>query len=164
MMLKFDVDRLTKLFLKIYKYLSNELNQYGEVIRRHPKNFDKLFEKLIATKNMTKAAPLIERYETARDEYLKAEKNSLGQNRVFTGNSASLFIVHGNIRSERTVEVSIYGNKREYVTVEKTIKTGITFGSCLAMVIPYSNWHSILWTIIHGLLGWIYVIYFIIFH
>jgi len=54
--------------------------------------------------------------------------------------------------------------KREYVTVEKTVKTGITFGSCLAMVISYSSWHSILWAIIHGLLGWIYVIYFIIFH
>lgn len=54
--------------------------------------------------------------------------------------------------------------KREYVTVEKTVKTGITFGSCLAMVISYSNWNSILWAIIHGLLGWIYVIYFIIFH
>lgn len=54
--------------------------------------------------------------------------------------------------------------KREYVSVEKTVKTGITFGSCLAMVISYTNWHSILWAIIHGLLGWIYVIYFVIIH
>ncbi len=52
--------------------------------------------------------------------------------------------------------------KREYVTVEKTVKTGITFGSCLAMVISYSNWHSIVWAIVHGLLGWIYVIYYVI--
>lgn len=58
----------------MYKYLSNELNQYREVIRRYPKNFDKLFEKLMATKNMAKAAPLIERYEIARDEYLKSAK------------------------------------------------------------------------------------------
>ncbi|MFV0466349.1 MAG: hypothetical protein ACK5ML_09765 [Lachnospiraceae bacterium] len=52
----------------------------------------------------------------------------------------------------------------EKYIVTNTVKTGITFGSCLAMVISYSNWHSILWAIFHGLLGWIYVVYFVIFH
>lgn len=47
-------------------------------------------------------------------------------------------------------------------TVSKTVKSGITFGSALAMVISYSNWHSIGWAIIHGLMSWIYVIYYII--
>jgi hypothetical protein len=54
------------------------------------------------------------------------------------------------------------GMKREYITIEKTVRSGITFGSCLAMVISYTNWHSIFWAIIHGLLSWIYVIYYII--
>lgn len=48
--------------------------------------------------------------------------------------------------------------------IKKTVKSGISFGSALAMVISYTTWHSIFWAIIHGLLGWIYVIYFIIFH
>ena len=43
-------------------------------------------------------------------------------------------------------------------------KSGITFGTCLAMVISYTNWHSIFWAIIHGLMSWVYVIYFVIFH
>lgn len=47
-------------------------------------------------------------------------------------------------------------------TVSKTVKSGITFGSALAMVISYSNWHSIGWAIIHGLMSWLYVIYYII--
>ena len=51
-------------------------------------------------------------------------------------------------------------NKNEIVT--KTVKTGISFGSALAMVISYVNWHSIGWAIIHGLLSWFYVIYYII--
>lgn len=46
--------------------------------------------------------------------------------------------------------------------IEKTVKTGITFGSALAMVISYVNWHSVFWAIIHGLLSWVYVIYYII--
>ena len=36
---------------------------------------------------------------------------------------------------------------------------GITFGSCLAIVISYTHWNSVLWAIIHGLLSWVYVIY-----
>ena len=46
--------------------------------------------------------------------------------------------------------------------VHKTVKSGITFGSALAMVISYTTWHSVGWAIIHGLLGWLYVLYFVI--
>lgn len=48
--------------------------------------------------------------------------------------------------------------------ISRTVKTGISFGSCLAMVISYTNWHSIGWAIFHGLLGWVYVLYFMIVH
>lgn len=47
-------------------------------------------------------------------------------------------------------------------TVTKTVETGISFGSALAMVISYANWHSIGWAILHGVLGWVYVIYYAI--
>jgi len=43
----------------------------------------------------------------------------------------------------------------------KTVKTGISFGSVLAIVISYSQWHSIGWAIIHGLMSWVYVIYYL---
>jgi len=52
-------------------------------------------------------------------------------------------------------------NKRTTV-INKTIKSGITFGSALAMVISYTTWRSIGWAIFHGLLSWLYVIYFIL--
>ena len=39
------------------------------------------------------------------------------------------------------------------------VKTGISFGTALAMVISYTANKSILWAIFHGLLSWIYVIY-----
>ena len=42
------------------------------------------------------------------------------------------------------------------------VKTGITFGSALAMVISYTTWRSVGWAIVHGLLSWVYVIYFVI--
>lgn len=53
---------------------------------------------------------------------------------------------------------------KERRRMNDSVKSGISFGCALAMVISYTNWHSIFWAIIHGLLGWIYVIYFIIFH
>ena len=38
--------------------------------------------------------------------------------------------------------------------LSSTVTTGISFGSALAMVISYANWHSIPWAILHGLFGW----------
>lgn len=52
--------------------------------------------------------------------------------------------------------------KQKQYTVRKTVKTGITFGSALAMAISYVNWHSVGWAIFHGLLSWVYVIYFVL--
>lgn len=54
--------------------------------------------------------------------------------------------------------------KNKEKSVSNTLRSGITFGSALAMVISYTTWKSIGWAIIHGLLGWIYVIYFILIH
>jgi len=38
----------------------------------------------------------------------------------------------------------------------------ITFGSALAMIISYTNWHSIPWAILHGICSWGYVLYYAI--
>ena len=54
--------------------------------------------------------------------------------------------------------------KKRSQFVQKTVETGISFGSALAMVISYTTWHSIGWAIFHGLLSWLYVIYFWIVH
>ena len=51
---------------------------------------------------------------------------------------------------------------KKVTIAEKTVKTGITFGSALAMVISYTTWESVGWAIFHGLLSWVYVIYFVL--
>lgn len=56
----------------------------------------------------------------------------------------------------------MYERRKGNKIVNKTVKEGLTFGSALAMVISYVNWHSVFWAIVHGLLSWVYVIYFII--
>lgn len=40
--------------------------------------------------------------------------------------------------------------------------SGIGLGSLLAVIISYSTWHHIGWMILHGFLGWIYVLYYLI--
>lgn len=55
-------------------------------------------------------------------------------------------------------------NRGGNTIIKKTINKGVSFGSVLAMVISYTTWKSILWAIIHGILGWVYVIYFIFKH
>ena len=46
--------------------------------------------------------------------------------------------------------------------IRKTVRSGVSFGSALAMVISYTTCHSVGWAIFHGLLSWGYVLYFIL--
>lgn len=39
-------------------------------------------------------------------------------------------------------------------------RSGIGFGTALAIAISWSVNHSILWAILHGVLSWVYVIYY----
>lgn len=39
-------------------------------------------------------------------------------------------------------------------------RTGISFGTALAIAISWSANKSILWAVFHGLLSWLYVIYY----
>ena len=41
---------------------------------------------------------------------------------------------------------------------------GITFGSCIAIVVSYAAWKSIPWAILHGIFSWGYVIYYAVRH
>ncbi len=52
----------------------------------------------------------------------------------------------------------IKNEKKKNITTG--VQTGITFGTALAMIISYVNWHSIGWAIFHGILSLGYVIYY----
>ena len=54
------------------------------------------------------------------------------------------------------------GRGRYSIQVEGA-KYGASFGAALAIAISYTANHSILWAIIHGVLSWLYVIYFALF-
>lgn len=44
-------------------------------------------------------------------------------------------------------------------TAEVT-RVGISFGTALAIAISWTTHKSVLWAIVHGLLSWLYVIYY----
>lgn len=50
--------------------------------------------------------------------------------------------------------------KKLHVAVKKGSTGSVTLGAVLAVVISYVRWGSIPWAILHGILGWIYVIYY----
>jgi hypothetical protein len=52
--------------------------------------------------------------------------------------------------------------KNVTVVRRDVVKSGVGFGSALAMVISYTAYKSVLWAIIHGILGWLYVAYFVL--
>jgi hypothetical protein len=43
----------------------------------------------------------------------------------------------------------------------EVVKTGLSFGSALAMVISFTQHQSVLWAILHGIFSWFYVIYYV---
>ena len=49
------------------------------------------------------------------------------------------------------------------VVVQRVGGHGVGFGSALAMAISFNVNQSLGWAILHGLFGWLYVIYFAVF-
>lgn len=44
----------------------------------------------------------------------------------------------------------------------EVVKSGITFGTALAIAISWSTNQSVLWAIIHGVFSWLYVLYYLV--
>ena len=63
-----------------------------------------------------------------------------------------------------SVERLLYGKKKRklHFVVKFMPEQTISLGSILAVVISYAKWQSIGWAILHGMLNWFYVIYYII--
>ncbi len=60
------------------------------------------------------------------------------------------------------LEHRVQAAEQKKVTNNTSVDVGVTFGSALAMIISYVQWKSIGWAILHGLLNWVYVLYYII--
>lgn len=41
-------------------------------------------------------------------------------------------------------------------------KAGIGFGCALAIVLSWTTHQSLFWVLVHGVLGWLYVLYFLL--
>jgi hypothetical protein len=55
------------------------------------------------------------------------------------------------------------GKEEKSSKASEAARSGIGFGACLAMVISWSIHKSVLWAIIHGLFGWLYVLWYVLF-
>ena len=67
-------------------------------------------------------------------------------------------LIYGPSDSEKKTLTKI----KENTTVEKTVDVGATVGTALAVMLSYVKWKSIGWAILHGCLGWVYIIYYAI--
>lgn len=55
--------------------------------------------------------------------------------------------------------IMAYSERR--VRIQNTaVRSGISFGTALAIAISWSLHKSILWAIVHGIFGWLYVLYY----
>lgn len=42
------------------------------------------------------------------------------------------------------------------------VRSGLSLGEAIAVVISWSLNHSILWAVLHGIFGWFYVLYYVL--
>ena len=67
-----------------------------------------------------------------------------------------------------SIERLIYGKGKPYFhfavnfNPQKGIQDCVNLGSIIAAVISYAKWGSVGWAILHGMLNWFYVIYYVI--
>ena len=67
-----------------------------------------------------------------------------------------------------SVERIIYGKAKPHfhfavkIDTQKSVQDCINLGAILAVVISYVKWGSVGWAILHGILNWFYVLYYII--
>ncbi|WP_293946529.1 MULTISPECIES: hypothetical protein [unclassified Sphingobacterium] len=54
----------------------------------------------------------------------------------------------------------VFGQEISRSTTQTITQSGIGLGSVIAVVTSWDRNKSILWALIHGILGWLYVIYF----
>jgi len=52
---------------------------------------------------------------------------------------------------------------RTTIYYERGLGYGLSFGNALAIAIGWSQTRSVLWTILDGILSWLYVIYYLLF-
>lgn len=45
-------------------------------------------------------------------------------------------------------------------TTETASASGIGLGAAIAVAVSWSLYHSLVWAIVHGVFGWLYVIYY----
>ncbi|WP_437921452.1 hypothetical protein [Sphingobacterium sp. LRF_L2] len=53
-----------------------------------------------------------------------------------------------------------FGQETVETTTQTIYKSGIGLGSVIAVVASWDRNRSIFWAILHGIFGWLYVIYF----
>lgn len=60
------------------------------------------------------------------------------------------------------VEIHTHSGSARMHATRNVAKAGVGFGSALAITISWSLHQSIVWAIIHGFFGWLYVVYYAI--
>lgn len=82
---------------------------------------------------------------------------------------APLARLTGHPRRDRTEADSVMANdlandsrERRASPASAAAKAGIGFGTALAITISWTANKSVLWAIIHGVLSWIYVVYYVL--
>lgn len=114
-------------------------------------------EQLAEQLHVTRQA--VSNWETGRTQ---PDVETLMQIAEYFGVSTEYLIYGKEITNESGVKKRTWNWGRSHLSLTYYPERMILFGVMLATVISYVNWRSAGWAILHGLLNWGYVLYYVI--
>lgn len=114
-------------------------------------------KKLRKEKNMTQDQ-LAESLNVTRQAVSNWERNQTQPDLETLEQIAKVF----DVSTEKVIYGKSQGKWSITIGPAQTSSAGIGLGAALAMIISYTHWQSIGWAILHGMLNWVYVLYYII--
>lgn len=142
------------------------MNQIGNNIKKLRRVKEVTQEQLAEHLNVTRQT--ISGWETGKNqpdiETLQwiAEYFGVSVEEVIYGRSVQKKTEEGTEAKEGWKESLPFARQEEGYSRRRFGREIIKSGTALALVISYVEWRSIGWAIFHGLLGWFYVIYYMI--
>lgn len=133
------------------------MNKVNMMIKRLRQEKGLNQEQLAEHLHVTRQA--VSNWETGKTQ---PDIETLTQIADFFGVSVERLIYGKEVAKETEETKHTWTWKRLHLSLTYYPERMLPWGMVLATVISYGNWHSVWWAILHGLLNWGYVLYYII--
>ena len=133
------------------------MNQIGKNIKRARSNQNITQDQLAEPLNVTRQA--VSNWEIGKTQPDIETLTKIAEHLTVS----TEFLIYGKeITKESDVKTYTWNWGKQHLSVTYYPERMVMLGVALAITVSYVNWHSIGWALLHGILNWGYILYYII--